>query len=659
MRIERFLDEGGTVLTWGRGPLPEELGIRFQDEERTVTRVWDRDYPDVPPVVLQQPVTVAAAICGQSDEVLSAGEDGVPLITAYSRGRGQLFYSALPPFGERGEGPFTYLLNKLKDHGLVAPACRSKTLEVYFDYGERQDQISKEDLIKLWSSQGVRVIHAAAWHDYSNWTYEYDELLELAHQNSMLVYAWLNLPGVSPKLWEAHPEWREKNARGGEVKGRRKAVSLVDPACRQAVKQWIADLLGRYRFDGVNLAGLSFSGESLEKPETLAPFSEPARKDFAEHHGFDPRELFDEEGTRFWKQCPQDLQTFLAWRKRWTTRLHAEFLDHVAKLPGAAERALVVSVLDAAANPAAADLAGVDQQQILALRKDVPFQVQIMDAGSARPWGAARFQGILRDYSSLADAGDLALQLDLSQEAVPRSRALTGIPLYLLLESAGGRPVAICSEESIADADWPFLAPSLAGATARPDGPGELSIASPSGVRLPLENDRGLTRIGGKPWPALGNGEVLVPPGEQCLEITRLASEEGARVLDASCSILEAESVSRGIRFVYESRERAWVLLDREAEEVEIDGRAAAGTLSRGKARHGWPLLCPPGRHEVVAITESLPQFAVRVGSLALSGGIVAFSALALGLFAVLFFCARRSHRSGRPQPMLIPERRP
>lgn len=657
LRIERFLGGGGTLLTWGKGPLAEELGIRFEEGERTVTRVWDRDYPDVPPLDLGRQAPVAPVVCEESDEVLAAGEDGVPLLTVSSRGRGKVLYSALPPFGAGGAGPFTYLLSKLKDHGLVAPACRSKALEVYFDYGERQNQISKEELVELWSNHGVRVIHAAAWHDYSNWTYEYDELLELAHQNSMLVYAWLSLPGVSEKLWEAHPEWREKNPLGGEVKGRRKAVSLVDPACREAVKKWIADLLGRYPFDGVNLAGLSFSGETLEKPETLAPFSEPARHEFHERHGFDPRELFSEESPRFWKRSQQDLQTLLAWRKHWTTSLHAEFLEYLSKLPGAEQRALVVSVLDAAANPAAADLAGVDQQAVLALRKTFPFQVQIMDAGNARPWGAGRLQGVLQDYSGLVDPADLAFQVDITQAVGLGNRALTGIPLYLLLEGAGGRPLAIYSEESIVDADWPFLAPSLAGATAMPTGSGELSITSRSGVRFPLASDRRLVRIGGKLWPAVGSGEVLVPPGEQRLEMTGQA-EDGARILDASCPILEAEVVSRGIRFAYQSRDQAWFLLSREAVEVEIDGRAAARTLPRAEGRHGWPLRCPPGRHDVVAITESLPQFAVRVGGLALSGGIVVFSGAALGVIALLFLWARRSHRRGPARPALMPERR-
>ena len=37
-------------------------------------------------------------------------------------------------------------------------------------------------------------------------------LIEACHRNGILVYAWLELPHVSEKFWDDHPEWREKTA---------------------------------------------------------------------------------------------------------------------------------------------------------------------------------------------------------------------------------------------------------------------------------------------------------------------------------------------------------------------------------------------------------------------------------------------------------------
>ena len=37
-------------------------------------------------------------------------------------------------------------------------------------------------------------------------------LIDACHRNGILVYAWLELPHVSEKFWDQHPEWREKTA---------------------------------------------------------------------------------------------------------------------------------------------------------------------------------------------------------------------------------------------------------------------------------------------------------------------------------------------------------------------------------------------------------------------------------------------------------------
>ena len=37
-------------------------------------------------------------------------------------------------------------------------------------------------------------------------------LIEACHRKAILVYVWLELPHVSEKFWDDHPEWREKTA---------------------------------------------------------------------------------------------------------------------------------------------------------------------------------------------------------------------------------------------------------------------------------------------------------------------------------------------------------------------------------------------------------------------------------------------------------------
>ncbi len=58
-------------------------------------------------------------------------------------------------------------------------------------------------------------LHVAGWHYYEP-NAETDEylrrLIEACHRKAILVYVWLELPHVSEKFWDEHPEWREKTA---------------------------------------------------------------------------------------------------------------------------------------------------------------------------------------------------------------------------------------------------------------------------------------------------------------------------------------------------------------------------------------------------------------------------------------------------------------
>jgi len=78
--------------------------------------------------------------------------------------------------------------------------------------------------------------------------------------------------------------------------------------------------------------------------------------------------------------------------------------------------------------------------------------------------------------------------------------------------------------------------------------------------------------------------------------------------------------------------------------EVTLDGQRADNIVLAGE--RGRSLLCPPGRHQVTAVTEKWSEFAVRVSSVGLSVGIVAVSWVVLGLVVSLFLWARVCHKS-------------
>ncbi len=81
-----------------------------------------------------------------------------------------------------------------------------------------------------------RALHVAAWH-YCERDPQGDEylrnLIEACHRHGILVYAWLELPHVSEKFWDDHPEWREKTALLQDAQlDWRKLMNLTNPRPR-------------------------------------------------------------------------------------------------------------------------------------------------------------------------------------------------------------------------------------------------------------------------------------------------------------------------------------------------------------------------------------------------------------------------------------------
>ncbi len=646
-QLVSFAAKGGVLLTWGRSPLANELGMTFGAEEIQSAELEDLNYGLK--VSLPSPVTLPAVRCGGQHEILvRALPGGSPCLVSCQWEDGLVLYSALPPWGADAATPYPYLLSILQDHCMRAPVLRAKSIEIYFDPGLREN-IAVEDLVKNWSRHGVRVIHAGAWHEYPEWTYEYDRLITLAHQNGMLVTAWIVPPLISTKFWQQHPEWREKNAVGKDVDvDWRQAMALTDPACLAAVKTWLGELLRRFPFDGITLAGLHFGGEGPEAPEKLSPFNEAACKDFARVHGFDPRELFKEGSAHHWKQAPDDLARFWAWRKGLTTGLHREILGTLGAIAKERGLALTVTLLDGRALPAKAELLGIDVDGILALRSAVPFGVQFLDPGAARPRGKARVQAILRDYAPRVTLDDLTMHVSLAEDVptLPMGK-MTGLALYREIAETAPLPIAIYSEESIPEADWPFLACAAASHAQVAIGPEDVVVKSPLGVRLTCATTKGLTPfIDGALWLGRDANEVIVPPGEHRVAL-RADGAADVEIADLSCALLDAAPISRGLRFSYRSKDRASVVVNRPVVELTVDGTPCEPPAAAAGLR-GTALVLPAGEHTVVAIVESRASFAFRVGSIILSSGIVGLGVVSLVMIGLVFLVGRWKARAQR-----------
>lgn len=143
-------------------------------------------------------------------------EEPVVVGGEYGEGKYLFFATLFDPNTEYGYGRYPYFIDLLQRQFNLVPTIRRNNVEIYFEPGDRED-VSIEDLIKIWRNNGVRRIYVSTWHFYEQYTYDYERLIDLAHENAMLVYAWLEIPHVSEKFWNQHPQWREKTATGADA----------------------------------------------------------------------------------------------------------------------------------------------------------------------------------------------------------------------------------------------------------------------------------------------------------------------------------------------------------------------------------------------------------------------------------------------------------
>ena len=150
---------------------------------------------------------------------------------------GAVLWVAASP-GEHGYERFPYLLHALADLGLDPP-FRSARLWAFFDSSYR----SRVDLdyfaaalargrhrraacrrLAFLRSRRPRAMPTCA------------ELIAACHRQGILVYAWFELPHVSEKFWDDHPQWREQTAVQQDAQlDWRKLMNLQNRDCFRAV----------------------------------------------------------------------------------------------------------------------------------------------------------------------------------------------------------------------------------------------------------------------------------------------------------------------------------------------------------------------------------------------------------------------------------------
>jgi hypothetical protein len=579
-RIER----GAILILEGESSLADLLGFR-RNAKRDPVRVqslMDVHHPELP-AVWEKGLELPYFDVPEDAQIFARERwTRAPMSAGVRRGSGAVLWVAAPP-GERGYERFPYLLNALSDLGLEAP-FRSDRLWAFFD-GAYRSRVDLDYFAKRWRAAGISALHVAAWHNFER-DPEQDaylrNVIDAAHRQGVLVYAWLELPHVSEKFWNDHPEWREKTAVGQDAYlDWRKLMNLTNRDCFRAVSAGVRDLIARFDWDGVNLAELYF--ESLEgaaNPSRFTPFNSDVRLLFKEKYGADP---IDAANSR----------EFLEFRADLARRMQEEWLGELEQSRKTKPHLdFVLTHIDDRFDTRMRDALGADAARALPLLNTHNMTFLIEDPATIWNLGPQRYPAIAERYRPLTSRKDkLAIDINIVEryQNVYPTKQQTGTELFQLVHAAAGSfpRVALYFENSLLRPDLKLL-PSAAASVSRIERSGsKLLVESAYGVGIPW---KGGATVDGVPWPAQDSETLWLPAGAHSIEA--MVAGHAPRLLRVNADLRSARIVDAAtVEFTYRSQSRAIVLVDQPLRSVQVDGEPFAASV---------PLQLPRGQHMVV-----------------------------------------------------------
>jgi hypothetical protein len=585
------VEAGAYLILQGNSALAASFGFRPNGPLFEMKSMVDVHAARLP-LILEKPLSVRPFTLPAGARVFTKDRwSDAPAIAGLKIGKGAVLWVITNP-GPHGYERFPYLPQALADLGWE-PLVRADRTWAFFDYSYRT-RVDLDYFASRWRKAGISALHVASWHFYEH-DAERDEylnhLIEACHREGILVYAWLELPHVSNRFWDEHPQWREKTATLQDAAlDWRRLMNLTNPECARAVKKGISDLINRFDWDGVNLAELYY--ESLEgaaNPGRFTPMNDEVRSRFRAENGFDPVDLWIS------RKDAQSLRQFLNFRTSLARQMQVEWLAEMEKARFAhPDLDIVLTHVDDRIDKGMTDAIGADSERAFSLLKNHSFTFLVEDPATLWDRGPSRYPEIARSYPASEKLAIDINVVDRYQDVYP-TKQQTGIELFQLLHLASESfpRVALYFENSILTADLPFLAAASAVVTRFERSAGVLRVDSPRGFSTPWS---GSATVDGAPWAALTGLQITLPAGTHTVRPALLS--EGPRVLSFNGSLVFATAAGKELRIGYSSSSRALAVLNCDAGELTVDGKRM------DFHRVGRTVILPGGKREASIVCK-------------------------------------------------------
>lgn len=610
--------KGMCLITDGPSPLLAALEISLGKAER-VSAVVDSRLPDMTLHWPDKPhVHSIAGYPGKLSRVLySDSVSGHPLgiILRLGQGRCLVLAPLFDPLSGSGYSRFPTLPNAIVGELRCRPSFRRNALDVYFDAGYRYN-FPIEKLAALWRDWGIRAVHAAAWYQSNTPPYDYKQLIDAAHKNGILVYAWLEWPHVGPGFWKKHPEWRQKNALLQDAKlDFLHLMDLQNPDCLNAALNDLSDLL-KEDWDGIDIAEFTITGAGGEalagpaRPDYFVPFTPSAIAEFRKLSGYDSRELEDSTSRHFWKRDPAALDQFYRYRTNVNNRLLRQVVEFVSKLKtdGKRDWELIHTIVDNSLHPEFNYLLGFDQQATLRLLKEYGVTLNVEDPYMEWMQPPERYRKLRNTLVLLVP--NRPSMIDINVVPIHPSTQLgfttaqaTGVEFLQQLQRAGeqGGRVCVYCESSVFTHDWQHVPYAMATGASLRETASAWEIKSPNTVSLKVSGQDDAW-LDGRPWPCQGPEGVIVPAGTHMVSFKPRAATPGStssalRLLFLSDELLGCQGSETKIELTYRSPARCLLAFNNRPTKILVDGLSAALPVLVGEK--SFVVVAPSGEHRL------------------------------------------------------------
>ncbi|MBN1271156.1 MAG: polysaccharide deacetylase family protein [Candidatus Aminicenantes bacterium] len=638
--IVDFVERGGNLVTDGETRLAEELGIRFRENTVVVRKVKDLSIPAPslvwnPPEVIHPPLTQNARI------LMKDMHSGAALALIKNVGRGRVLFLSRP-FDSRssfGISRYPYFPLYLRNHLDVVFNFRKNDLEFYFDPGLRQNS-NWEYLVKRWKESGVGIVYLAAWHFYPSYRFDYTYFINLCHSQGIAVYAWFELPQVSPLFWDRFPQWREKTVSGKDANVHwRLPINLQNREAREAVRQFMRQVLNDHEWDGVNLAELHYdTNEGIQDPNRFTPMNEDIREKFRRERGFDPIKIFQPGSPYFYQKNQQALKTFLDFRCQLIVDLHKFFLEEMeaVKREKRKNMEVIVTAMDTLNHPELVEYCGLNILDIISLMDLYPFTLQVEDPSRSWVEFPSRYRDFYEVYAKhIKDMNRLMFDINVIERPRSGSKSLpsvlaTGTEIVATLyfaRLASGR-AALYSEYTIQPFDMDILAYVC--------GPGMKIEHDPTG--LLVEAPFSCFFLGMKPeyfpcldgivWPFFEKSGICLPAGKHKISFKEKKDPEVRNIHPLVSLNADISGVKVG-RNSYRIKYRSSVPVHMDCSSPP--GKVTINTKSFPSYSGQQRFILPRGSHQLDIQLSSNSRFVVNE-----LGHFSSWAFYNIGIFSVL-----------------------